>query len=89
MGAMVCRTIATALAVQEALSGHVDMKTTTNTVSLIDDIIPEDMDKDLETQERLNSAIHIQIIAKTGLVQLQQSSRPMSSHPSRNRTKHK
>ncbi|KAF7726523.1 hypothetical protein EC973_008654 [Apophysomyces ossiformis] len=86
---MICRAINTALAVQEALSYHVDVKPTTKTVALIDDIIPEDMDKDIETQERLNSAIHIQIIAKAGLVELQQASRPMTSHPSRNRTKHK
>ncbi|CAI2162194.1 2968_t:CDS:2 [Funneliformis geosporum] len=35
-----------------------------NTVQIVDDIIPDDDDKDLESQTRQNSAVHIQVSLK-------------------------
>lgn len=85
LGAMVGRAISMALAAQEALENEVILKPTTETISLTDDIIPEDMDKDLETQKRNNSIIHIQLEAKGGLAELQRKTGQLIHHPSRNR----
>ena len=79
------RATSMALAVKEALQDQVVLKTTTETIALIDDIIPEDMDKDLETQKRYNSILHIRIEAKDGLAELQRKTGQLIHHPSRNR----
>ncbi|KAI8374299.1 uncharacterized protein BYT42DRAFT_575890 [Radiomyces spectabilis] len=83
LGAMVVRAMGVALAAQEQMNHHVDLKPTTDTIKLIDDVIPEDMDEDLGTQVRMNSAIHIKIIAKSSLAELQQKAGPLPAHPSR------
>ncbi|KAI8086842.1 uncharacterized protein B0P05DRAFT_13025 [Gilbertella persicaria] len=89
LGAMVIRASSMALAVQQALENQVLLKPKTETVQLIDDIIPEDMDKDLETQKRANSVIHIQIEATAGLAALQKKTGKIIHHPSRNRRSRK
>ncbi|KAL0143866.1 hypothetical protein V8B55DRAFT_1481290 [Mucor lusitanicus] len=85
LGAMVIRATSMALAAQEALENQVTLKPTTETIALIDDIIPDDMDKDLETQKRHNSIIHITLEAKDGLAELQRKTGQIIHHPSRNR----
>lgn len=85
LGAMVLRATSMALAAQDALENQITLKPTTETISLIDDIIPEDMDKDLETQKRQNSIIHIKLEAKEGLAELQRKTGQIIHHPSRNR----
>lgn len=79
------RATSMALAAQEALENQVTLKPTTETIALIDDIIPDDMDKDLETQKRHNSIIHITLEAKDGLAELQRKTGQIIHHPSRNR----
>ncbi|KAI9317471.1 hypothetical protein BX666DRAFT_1937533 [Dichotomocladium elegans] len=85
MGASLGRTITIAQSVQRALHDQVDLRPMTNSVTLVDDVIPDDMDKDIETLTRINSAIHVEIVAKPGLVALQQNVAPIASKPSRNR----
>ncbi|KAI8981607.1 hypothetical protein BDF20DRAFT_911881 [Mycotypha africana] len=48
LGAMVIRALSMALAAQEALENQIVLKPTTETVYLVDDIIPDDMDKDIQ-----------------------------------------
>ncbi|KAJ8654982.1 hypothetical protein O0I10_009378 [Lichtheimia ornata] len=83
LGASVVRTISIAQRVQGALHNQVDLRPTTTSVTLVDDIIPDDMDKDLDSQKRMSSAIHIDLIAKPGLETLQQRVPPIASKPSR------
>jgi hypothetical protein len=85
LGAMVLRATSMALTAQDALENQITLKPTTETISLIDDIIPEDMDKDLEIQKRQNSIIHIKLEAKEGLAELQRKTGQIIHHPSRNR----
>ncbi|CEP07978.1 hypothetical protein [Parasitella parasitica] len=85
LGAMVIRAISMALAAQIALENQIILRPTTETISLIDDIVPDDMEKDLETQRRQNSIIHIKLEAKDGLVELQRKTGQIIHHPSRNR----
>ncbi|KAG2237691.1 hypothetical protein BDF21DRAFT_419184 [Thamnidium elegans] len=85
LGAMVIRATSMALAAQEALENQVVLKPVTETIALTDDIIPDDMDKDLETQKRNSSIIHIKLEAKDGLAELQQRTGKIIHHPSRNR----
>ncbi|KAF9976053.1 ribonucleases P/MRP protein subunit pop7 [Actinomortierella ambigua] len=61
VGAAIERAIAVAMGVSEACSGQVRCQTETSTVKLVDDIIPTDTEKDLDTQIRNNSAITIRI----------------------------
>ncbi|CAO3653356.1 unnamed protein product [Cunninghamella echinulata] len=84
MGAVTTHTILIAQCAKKALENQVNIIPTTSTISLIDDIIPEDMDKDIEVQQRYNSAIHIKIIAKEGLEKLQRKADILEQHPSRN-----
>ncbi|KAI8140282.1 hypothetical protein BJV82DRAFT_623420 [Fennellomyces sp. T-0311] len=85
MGATLVKTITVAQAIQRTLHNQIDLKPTTNTVTLVDDVIPDDTEKDIETQTRMNSAIHIQLVAKDGLAELQQRVAPLARKPSRNR----
>ncbi|OBZ83085.1 Ribonuclease P protein subunit p20 [Choanephora cucurbitarum] len=89
LGAMILRTSSMALAAQAALEDQVILKPITETITLVDDIIPEDMDQDLFTQKRANSAIHIQIEAKEGLTLLQKKTGKIIHRPSRNRRSRK
>ncbi|CAO3650053.1 unnamed protein product [Cunninghamella blakesleeana] len=84
MGAVTAHTILIAQCTKKALNNEVNIIPTTGTVTLIDDIIPEDMDKDIETQQRNNSVIHIKIVAKVGLEELQRKADILEQHPSRN-----
>lgn len=43
LGAMMSRAISMALAVQDVLENQVELKPTTETITLTDDIIPDDM----------------------------------------------
>ncbi|CAO3608115.1 unnamed protein product [Mucor hiemalis] len=85
LGAMVNCATSMALAAQQALENQVILKPTTETVTLTDDIIPDDMEKDLETQKRNSSIIHIQLEAKGRLAELQRKTGQLIHQPSRNR----
>ncbi|CAO3595336.1 unnamed protein product [Absidia cylindrospora] len=85
MGAMLCRAIAVAQKTQTTLENQVELRVTTSTVTLIDDIVPDDMDEDIQTQQRQNSAIRIDLVAKPGLMDLQKKAAMIAQHPSRNR----
>ncbi|KAF9194525.1 ribonucleases P/MRP protein subunit pop7 [Haplosporangium sp. Z 767] len=61
MGAAIERAINLAMAVSTACSGQVRCHTETATVNLVDDVIPLDTEKDLDTNTRQNSAVHIRI----------------------------
>ncbi|KAI8997817.1 hypothetical protein BDB01DRAFT_846425 [Pilobolus umbonatus] len=85
LGAMVLRATSFALTAQEELNNQVVLIPTTETVGLIDDVIPDDMEKDIETQKRFNSVIHIRLEAKGNLDQLQKKTGRIIHRPSRNR----
>ncbi|KAF9361451.1 ribonucleases P/MRP protein subunit pop7 [Mortierella sp. AD094] len=61
MGAAIERAIGLAMGISNACSGQVRCQTETATVNLVDDVIPTDTEKDLETNKRQNSAVHIRI----------------------------
>ncbi|CAO3575066.1 unnamed protein product [Mortierella alpina] len=61
MGAAIERAIALAMGVSASCSGQVRCHTETATVDLVDDVIPVDTEKDLDTNSRQNSAVHIRI----------------------------
>ncbi|KAG0206078.1 ribonucleases P/MRP protein subunit pop7 [Mortierella sp. GBA30] len=61
MGAAIERAIGLAMGISAACSGQVRCQTETATVNLVDDLIPVDTEKDLETNTRQNSAVHIRI----------------------------
>ncbi|CEG72648.1 hypothetical protein RMATCC62417_08173 [Rhizopus microsporus] len=85
LGAMVTRAISIALRAQETLNNQIELKPTTETIALTDDIIPDDMEKDQNTQQRMNSAIRIKLEAKEGLSKLQKRTGKIIHRPSRNR----
>ncbi|SAM02991.1 hypothetical protein [Absidia glauca] len=85
MGAMVLRAITIAQRTQAALENQVTLSMTTHTVTLVDDIIPHDMDEDIQSQQRQCSAIRIDLGAKPGLAELQKKVTRTATHPSRNR----
>ncbi|PHZ07259.1 uncharacterized protein RHIMIDRAFT_242832 [Rhizopus microsporus ATCC 52813] len=85
LGAMVTRAISIALRAQETLNNQIELKPTTETIALTDDIIPNDMEKDQSTQQRMNSAIRIKLEAKEGLSRLQKRTGKIIHRPSRNR----
>ncbi|KAI8076834.1 uncharacterized protein BX664DRAFT_344060 [Halteromyces radiatus] len=85
MGPLIPRAIIIAQGSQRALENQVNLQMTTNTVTLFDDIIPDDMDLDIETQQRQISTIRIDIIAKPGLKNLQNGANMIDRRPSRNR----
>ncbi|RGB25871.1 hypothetical protein C1646_722641 [Rhizophagus diaphanus] len=64
LGAAIQRSINLVLALNDLTHNQIIYKTTTSTVQLVDDIIPDDDDKDLESQIRQNSAVHIQVSLK-------------------------
>ncbi|CAH1760083.1 812_t:CDS:2 [Entrophospora sp. SA101] len=64
LGAAIEKSINLVLALNDIMQDQIIYKTTTNTVQLIDDIMPDDDDKDLEIQTRCNSSICIQISLK-------------------------
>ncbi|KAF8941593.1 hypothetical protein EDD21DRAFT_332050 [Dissophora ornata] len=61
MGAAIERAISLAMGLSNACSGQVRCHTETATVDLVDDLIPIDTEKDLDTNIRQNSAVHIRI----------------------------
>ncbi|KAL1919552.1 uncharacterized protein VTP21DRAFT_2245 [Calcarisporiella thermophila] len=66
MGAAINKAITLALAVRDKMADQVEIRCRTSTVMLVDDVEPEDMDEDLMTQERNNSAVHIELSLKEG-----------------------
>ncbi|GBC10524.1 hypothetical protein RclHR1_00970025 [Rhizophagus clarus] len=64
LGAAIQKSINLVLALNDLTHNQIIYKTTTSTVQLVDDIIPDDDDKDLESQIRQNSAVHIQVSLK-------------------------
>ncbi|CAG8605090.1 17319_t:CDS:2 [Dentiscutata erythropus] len=70
LGAMIQKSINLVLALKDLTHNQIIYKATTGTVELIDDIIPEDDDKDLEVQTRNNSSIRIQIWLKESIEKL-------------------
>ncbi|CAG8745258.1 19478_t:CDS:2, partial [Racocetra persica] len=67
LGAAIQKSINLVLALKDLTHNQIIYKATTDTVELIDDIIPEDDDRDLEVQTRNNSSIHIQVWLKEGI----------------------
>ncbi|KAJ2612648.1 hypothetical protein H4S08_002615 [Coemansia sp. RSA 1365] len=61
LGAAIQHAISLANAVKTSLGGQVTMEVTTDTVTLFDDIIPQNDADDISTQMRQNSAIHIKM----------------------------
>lgn len=55
------------------------------TIALIDDIIPGDMDKYLEARKRNSSIIRVKVGAKDGLAESQKITGNSIHYPSRNR----
>ncbi|KAI1296079.1 ribonucleases P/MRP protein subunit pop7 [Mortierella claussenii] len=61
MGPAMERAISLAMGVSAACSNQVRCHTETATVDLVDDVIPTDTERDLDTNTRQNSAVHIRI----------------------------
>ncbi|GAB6026044.1 ribonucleases P/MRP protein subunit pop7 [Chamberlinius hualienensis] len=61
LGAAVHRAIHLALQLKEHYYGSVDLEVTTDTVNLVDDVIPEQDDLEPKSQSRCNSAVHITV----------------------------
>ncbi|KAJ2798167.1 hypothetical protein H4R20_004917 [Coemansia guatemalensis] len=61
LGAAIQHAISLANAVKASLGGQVTMEVSTDTVTLFDDLIPQNDTDDISTQMRQNSAIHIQM----------------------------
>ncbi|CAG8478813.1 9061_t:CDS:2 [Acaulospora morrowiae] len=64
LGAAILKSINLVLTLGDLMHNQIIYKVTTGTVELVDDIIPEDDDKDLEIQTRNNSSVHIQVSLK-------------------------
>ncbi|CAG8482996.1 6165_t:CDS:2 [Diversispora eburnea] len=64
LGAAIQKSINLVLTLNDLLQNQIVYKVTTGTVNLVDDIIPDDDDKDLEVQTRNNSSIHIEVSLK-------------------------
>ncbi|KAJ3289093.1 ribonucleases P/MRP protein subunit pop7, partial [Borealophlyctis nickersoniae] len=62
LGAAITRAIEVALFVKQKNPTSVSWTVTTSTVSLVDDMETEDLDEDVKTETRDNSAIHIRIV---------------------------
>ncbi len=62
MGAAISRTCMLGLQICEMLEMGAKMRIDTDTVEIIDDLLPDDVDTDWRTQQRKNSAITITII---------------------------
>ncbi|KAJ2345844.1 hypothetical protein GGF43_005120 [Coemansia sp. RSA 2618] len=61
LGAAIQTAIKLATAVKASLGDQVTMDTTTHTVTLYDDVIPQDDSADIATQARQNSAVQIKM----------------------------
>ncbi|KAJ2004047.1 hypothetical protein GGI02_005959 [Coemansia sp. RSA 2322] len=61
LGAAIPQAISIASAVKACLSDETTMDVTTDTVNIYDDIVPTDTTKDIATQVRQTSAIHIKM----------------------------
>ncbi|KAJ2379603.1 hypothetical protein GGI05_006576 [Coemansia sp. RSA 2603] len=61
LGAAIQQAIMLADAVKESLANQVTMDVTSDTVTLYDDVIPDDPDAQIVTQTRQSSAIHIKM----------------------------
>ncbi|KAF9116437.1 ribonucleases P/MRP protein subunit pop7 [Mortierella sp. AM989] len=61
MGAAIERAINLAMGISNACSGQVRCQTETATVDIVDDVIPVNTERDLETNNRQNSAVHIRV----------------------------
>ncbi|KAJ2709157.1 hypothetical protein H4R19_004398 [Coemansia spiralis] len=59
LGAAIPCAIKLATTVRASLGDQTTMDVSTDTVTLYDDVIPEDADTDISTQMRQNSAVHI------------------------------
>ncbi|KAJ2765377.1 hypothetical protein IWQ56_004123 [Coemansia nantahalensis] len=59
LGAAIPNAIKLASTVRASLGGQTTMDVSTDTVTLFDDVVPEDADADISTQMRHNSAVHI------------------------------
>ena len=66
LGAAITKAVEIALHVQSKSLDKIVFEITTSTERLIDDIIPDDLDLDIEMEERLNSAIHIKLRKAAG-----------------------
>ncbi|KAK9763798.1 hypothetical protein K7432_009217 [Basidiobolus ranarum] len=64
LGKALGKAILLATTLKEVLHDQVVLETTTSSVKLVDDIIPEDEEEDLKTNVRTNSAIHILVSMK-------------------------
>ncbi|KAH8556048.1 hypothetical protein BGW37DRAFT_479622 [Umbelopsis sp. PMI_123] len=78
LGASIEKSMQLSLKLQAELNDQVELKCTTGTVELVDDIIPEDMDQDLKTQTRNNSAVHIVVTAKPSITSIRAKARHTS-----------
>ncbi|CAG8436360.1 2699_t:CDS:2 [Ambispora gerdemannii] len=68
LGPAIPRAIDLVMQLNETTHNQIEYKTTTSTVSLFDDIEPEDEEQDYEIQKRYNSAVHIQVSLKKGVL---------------------
>ncbi|KAJ1881837.1 hypothetical protein LPJ66_011251 [Kickxella alabastrina] len=70
LGAAIQQAIMLANAVKASLGDQATMEVTSDTVTLFDEVIPEDDDADTVTQARQNSAIHIKVALIDDIVSL-------------------
>ncbi|KAJ2959302.1 hypothetical protein NQZ79_g5231 [Umbelopsis isabellina] len=75
LGASIEKALHLSLKIQSELQFQVDLRCTTDTIELIDDIIPDDTEQDLQTQTRNNSAVHIIITAKSSITDIRARSK--------------
>ncbi|KAG9284545.1 hypothetical protein G9A89_014149 [Geosiphon pyriformis] len=66
LGKAIPKSINLVMHLREATHNQIEYKAITRTVELIDDILPEDEEKALETQIRHNSSVHITVSLKEG-----------------------
>ncbi|CAG8451428.1 6711_t:CDS:2 [Ambispora leptoticha] len=69
LGPAIPKAINLVMQLNEITHNQIEYKATTNTVSLFDDIEPEDEEQDYEIQKRYNSAVHIQVSLKKGVLE--------------------
>ncbi|KND03509.1 uncharacterized protein SPPG_08895 [Spizellomyces punctatus DAOM BR117] len=62
LGAAITRAIELALSLREKNPDRIAWTITTSSVVLVDDIEPEDVEADIYSEPRQNSAIHIRVV---------------------------
>ncbi|KAJ1803180.1 hypothetical protein LPJ56_007021 [Coemansia sp. RSA 2599] len=67
MGAAVQQAVMLANALKASLADQVILDVTSDTVTLYDDVVPDDPNADIVTQKRQTSAIHIKVALKDDL----------------------